>query len=132
MKKIIYIIVSVLFISMPVLSFAEISNTTPPPSGTTPGTPTNPVKIINPTSADTLDGLIALLLKNVVMPLAGVLVFLAILYSGFKFVTANGNPKALADAKLGLVYVLIGAAIILGAAGISAAIEGTFRQVINF
>jgi hypothetical protein len=71
------------------------------------------------------------ILEGIVMPLAGVLVVLAILYSGFKFVTAQGNAKAIEDARTGLLWVLVGAVVLLGATGIAKVLDGTIRQILS-
>jgi len=65
------------------------------------------------------------------MPLASVLVVLAILYSGFKFVIAQGKPKEIEEARSGLLWVLVGALILLGAVGISKALESTVNSIIK-
>lgn len=54
-----------------------------------------------------------------------------IVYSGFLFVTAQGNPEKLGSARRNLVYVLIGAALILGAWVIATLIGGTVSQIIR-
>ena len=50
---------------------------------------------------------------------------LAIIYSGFLFVQARGNPGEIEKAKNSLVYTLIGAAILLGAWAIAQLISET-------
>lgn len=64
-------------------------------------------------------------INTVVVPLGGVLVVIAIIYTGFMFVTAQGNSAKLEKAKTGLLYVVIGSAIVLGAWVIAQAISGT-------
>ncbi len=53
------------------------------------------------------------------------LVALAIIYSGFLFVAARGNPESLNKAKSALLYSVIGAAILLGAWAIAKLIKET-------
>ncbi len=48
---------------------------------------------------------------------------LAIIYSGFLFVTARGNEKQLEDAKRTFLWTIIGTAILLGAWAIAIAIQ---------
>ena len=50
---------------------------------------------------------------------------LAIIYAGFLFVAARGNPEKLSTAKDTLLYTLIGAAILLGSWAIAKMIEST-------
>ncbi|MFT6361383.1 MAG: hypothetical protein ACJA2Z_000366 [Candidatus Paceibacteria bacterium] len=57
------------------------------------------------------------------------IVALAIIYSGFLFVAAQGNPEKLKKAKETLLYVIIGAAILLGAYVIAEAIEATVAAI---
>jgi hypothetical protein len=98
----------------------------------TTGSPSVPFKIINPIrGADTLDQLIVLLLQNVVTPLLAVFVFLAIMYAGFKFVIAQGNPSKINEAKQGILWAMIGAGIMLGATGIAEVIKATFGSIVN-
>jgi hypothetical protein len=52
-----------------------------------------------------------------------------LIWAGFKFVTAGGNEKDLAEAKQTIKYVLIGAAIILSARILTAVLVATVGQV---
>jgi type IV secretory pathway VirB2 component (pilin) len=126
-KVIINISIFVLIV-FPVLVLGQV--------GTTGGTPPDAsisFKIENPFIGKdaSLTGILKAVLTNIVMPIAAVVVVLAIIYSGFKFVTANGNPGEIDKAKTGLLYVLIGALILLGAEGISKAIEGTLSSIVK-
>jgi len=87
---------------------------------------TNPLRI-----GSDIPSIITAVLQNIVMPLASVLVVLAILYSGFKFVIAQGKPKEIEEARSGLLWVLIGALVLLGATGISAALKSTVDSIIK-
>lgn len=90
--------------------------------------------ITNPLKAgigNDIPSIIAAVMKGIVMPLASVLVVLAILYSGFKFVIAQGNPTEIQKARDGLVWVLVGSAILLGAYGISEVLKTTVNQVVG-
>ena len=84
-----------------------------------------------PTAGGTLMQIIITLLNNVVMPVAAVLVVMYIIYAGFTFVTAQGNPKKIDEAKQRLLWALIGAGILLGAAGIASVVERTVRSIVN-
>lgn len=91
------------------------------------------VTIPNPTNAgSTLMSVLQALLNRVVMPIAAVLVVMYIIYAGFTFVTAQGNPKKIEDAKQRLLWALIGSGILLGAAAISGVVESTIRGLLTF
>lgn len=92
------------------------------------------VTIPNPLKGGTrtLPDLVALILDQLVIPLASVVIVCSIIWVGFKFVTSQGNSQEINNQKTNLKYVLIGSAIILGAKGISLAIQGTLSQIVNF
>lgn len=89
----------------------------------------NPFKCGNQTNCD-LMSLITAILNNIIMPIAAVGVVLFIIYAGFSFVMAQGNPKKIDEAKQMLLWGLIGAGILLGAAGIAKVVENTVGQLI--
>lgn len=62
---------------------------------------------------------------NAVLVVGVPIITLAIIYSGFLFVSARGNPESLTKAKKALVYTIIGAALLLGSFIIANAIKGT-------
>lgn len=68
-------------------------------------------------------------LLNIVIKIGVPLVALAIIYTGFLFVTAQGNPEKLKTAKKALTYTLIGAGLLLGAWVLAQAIVGTVDQI---
>lgn len=68
-------------------------------------------------------------LVTIVLTVGVPLVALAIIYSGFLFVTAQGNPESITKAKKALMYSLIGAALLLGAYVIAEAIQATVDQL---
>jgi hypothetical protein len=62
--------------------------------------------------------LVALALLDILLRLAGLIAFGYIVYMGFKFVLARGNPSEMATARQGIVDAVIGLAIAGSAAGI--------------
>lgn len=124
-KKIsIYLLVLSFFIT-PV--FIQAQPTPVPPDN---GTPVK-FEIKNPVAGtSTLMELIVQLLNNVVMPIAAVAVVIWIIYAGFTFLTAQGNPKAIEEAKARLLWSLIGAGILLGAVGISKVVQTTVEALL--
>lgn len=66
---------------------------------------------------------------NFVLIVGVPIVALAIIYSGFLFVTAQGNSEKLTKAKKALLYTLIGAALLLGSYVIASAIGKTVDEI---
>lgn len=86
------------------------------------------LKVKNPISSESLIELIKNVLEGVIkigMPV----IVLAIIYSGFLFVSAQGNSEKLGEAKRALLYTLIGAAILLGSWGIAQLITDTVKAL---
>jgi hypothetical protein len=52
-----------------------------------------------------------------------------LIWSGFMFVSAQGNPEKIETAKSRLLYTIIGAILLLGAWTISQAIKGTVEDI---
>jgi len=84
---------------------------------------------LNPTFSS-IPSFIAGALKVMVM-VALPIISLAIVYSGFLFVAAQGNDEKLSKAKGNLLYVIIGSILILGAWVIATLIGGTVSQLTN-
>ncbi len=116
-----FVIVFLFFSSLTVL--AQVPNTTS----------TNVVssqfsKLKNPIQSDTIQKFVRNILEGVLK--VGVpLVALAIIYSGFLFVTALGNPGKIEEAKKTLTNTIIGAALLLGAWGLSELIVETVKKL---
>lgn len=68
---------------------------------------------------------------NIVLVVGIPIVVLAIIYTGFLFVKAQGNPEEISKAKSALMYTLIGAALLLGAFVIAKAIGTTVEEITN-
>lgn len=109
-------------------------------AGATGGTTSPNPNIIQPViknplndaiSSGGIPGIIEAVMRGIVMPLASVLVVLALLYSGFKFVMAQGNATEIQKARDGLVWVLIGSAVLLGAYGISEFLKNTINDIVK-
>lgn len=110
---------------LPAISFA--STVTGEPSDT--GVSTTSAKIINPIKGiDNINDFIKIILQGAIK--IGIpIIALAIIYSGFLFVQARGNPEAIKEAKSALMYTLIGAAILLGAWAIAQLISNTILAI---
>ena len=66
---------------------------------------------------------------QIVLTVGVPIVTLAIIYSGFLFVSAQGNAEKLQKAKDTLLFTLIGAALLLGSWVIANAIKGTVDEI---
>ena len=121
---------------IPLFSFAQGGGgVTPKPGGggTTPTPAPAPVsqKIIieNPFKENTIEGLINTIVNDILLPIGGVVAVLMIMYAGFMYVTAQGDPGQIKKAHDALLWAVIGAAILLGAWVISQAITTTISQL---
>lgn len=87
------------------------------------------VQLENPIpSITTIGGFVEILL-NIVLTIGIPIVAFFIILSGFRFVTARGNPEALGEAKRMLLYSLIGGALLLGAWVLAEAIQNTVNLI---
>ena len=81
-------------------------------------------RFLSPFHGTTLPELLATLI-SILMYILFPLVVMMIVYTGFLFVTAQGNPAKIQKARSALVWTLIGGLIILGAQAFSIMIEAT-------
>lgn len=112
-------------------------------NNTNPGGANNPapggkiINIVNPFKcpnggADnvcTIPDFIQAIVEKILMPIGGVVAVLMIMWAGFMYVTAGGDPGQVKKAHDALLWAVIGAAILLGAWVISAAIQGTINEL---
>jgi hypothetical protein len=87
------------------------------------------ITISNPIKAKNLMELINDILSKILLPIGAVVVVISIIYAGFTFVTAQGKPAEIEKAKTRLLWTLIGAAILLGAVGISEVVKNTIEKI---
>lgn len=110
-KHALWFMASVLVL-LPVLSHAQGFN--------------NPLK----SNLSTVDSFVEALIQA-----AGYILFpvaiLFVVYSGFKFVLAQGNSSEIEKAKTNFVYTVLGVALILGAWALAALVRGTINQITN-
>lgn len=96
-----------------------------------PGQPSGVVTIVNPFKKDTIRGLIETIVNEILLPIGSVVAAVMIIYAGFLYVTAGGDPGQVKKAHEALLYAVIGAAILLGAWVISEAIDNTIKTLKN-
>lgn len=70
-------------------------------------------------------------LLDIVLTIGVPVVAVFIILAGFKFVTARGNPSEIAKAKENLLYVMIGAAVLLGAWVLANALGETVNELVT-
>ena len=115
------------FFAMPIISFAQVSQNPPNPVSTNPSAP--PTRLKNPLGADiSIPDLIKKILDGA-LTIGIPIIALAIIYCGFLFVAARGNPEKLTKAKDALLWTLVGAAILLGSWAIAHMISTTVTQL---
>jgi len=86
-------------------------------------------QIANPLKGGTdIPKFISMILGYVVK-IGGVVAIFAFIWAGFLFVRAQGNPKALDDARNVFINTCIGVAILLGAQLIASIIVGTLNSL---
>jgi hypothetical protein len=80
----------------------------------------------NPLKVGSIPELIQLLV-NAALSISYAVVAFFILYSGFKFVTAQGSEDKLKDAKNTFKYTIIGAILVIGATTIAKILENVIK-----
>jgi hypothetical protein len=83
----------------------------------------NPLGGIN-----SLPELIVAILR-VVIAIGFPVLVLMIIYTGFLFITAQGNEKKLGEAKTSFTWTIIGGAVLLGALAIAELLRATIIQI---
>lgn len=133
-KNILSYIISCIMIMIFVVPFLiqaqDTGGTGVPPDATGSGQPPSPpIKIVNPFKENTVEGFIRTIVNDILIPIGAVVAVIMIMYAGFLYVTARGNPGQIEKAHKALLWAVIGAAILLGAWVISQAIQGTINEL---
>lgn len=110
---------------VPVLTQAQ-SGGTPAPSSSG-GTGAIP-KLENPLKFGSIEGLVTGLV-DIALQVGVVVAALSLIWVGFKYVAARGNPKKIEEAHQALLYTIIGIAILFGAKVIVEIIKGTIEPL---
>ncbi|MBI3572309.1 hypothetical protein HY091_02135 [Candidatus Kaiserbacteria bacterium] len=85
----------------------------------------NGVTLLNPLgSGASLPSLLTSILQLVV-EIGSIVVILMLVYVGFKFVAARGEPGKITEARQMLLWTIVGALILLGAEAIAQGIQAT-------
>lgn len=91
------------------------------------------VKLKNPL-AGTVDSIPELIreILDIIVLIGVPIVAIMIIVSGLRLVLAQGKPEELSKARQGLLWTIVGAAIVLGAYAISEAIGSTVGELVAF
>ncbi len=133
------LLLSVFFLAaiVPVSAYAQATDREVTPKGieteTTPRgvVSTGPfVTLINPlgASGSTLEGFLGSIL-DIVIRIGTIVVILMLVFVGYKFVVARGDPGEIKAAKDNLLWTVVGALILLGAKAIAIGIEATVKAL---
>lgn len=116
--------------TVPFVSLAQTAGNPPTPTQGTPDFSLN-VRVMNPlgdspnTNFESILARILDLVQKIALPI----VVLMVIYSGFKYVIARGNPEAVEKAHQSLTWTLVGAAVLLGANLISSLLVDTVKNL---
>jgi len=97
-------------LALPILTFAQAD--------------TGPTKLPNPIKSNTIGALLAQIL-DIMLTIGLPIIVVFFIFSGFRFVAAQGNETKLTEAKRGFKWTFIGAAILLGAKVLAELLQGT-------
>lgn len=141
LKHIIYISFIVVSLISPMVTVAQNDGVTvgadggagnnPTTSTTTTTTVYEGASLQNPLAGGDINDIPTLVEKllGIVLVVGVPLIALAIIYAGFKFVTAQGNSTKLEEAKKTFVWIIVGAAILLSAYAIAQGIKATITDI---
>jgi len=110
-----YRVILLVLLILPKLSSAACP---PPPDAGLSYCLTNPLGSIT-----TIEALLTAIL-NVLLIIAVPIIVFFLIFAGFNYVTAQGNPEKITTATRSLTYALIGGILILGAVALTAILTG--------
>jgi hypothetical protein len=142
MKKILPSVVSALILAALILPtqvhlFAQLKANPPDTTTQNPGSSVS-IGIDNPfrgagnctsQGADCLYNFIETLVSKLILPAGSIIAVCMFIWTGFMFVSAQGNSAKIAKAKQSLIYTAIGTAILLGAWVIAEVIKTTINEL---
>lgn len=85
-------------------------------------------QIKNPIGSDSFAELIKRIAQEI-RPIAITFSVVFIIYSGFLFVTASGNPEKLKSARTTFTWTIVGTAIVVGASLLAEVVINTIRNL---
>ena len=132
MKKKLASILLLLTLMPGAVSFAQDATVNKPTTDATvnkPATQTNQPaqKLQNPLKVDSIKAVI-LLAVDIMIYVGIAFAILAIIFVGFKFVMAQGNPDKISEAKEWFLYIIIGLAVLISARVIVDIVQNTLTK----
>lgn len=107
------------------------TGTTPPPPATTGTNNPDNYLIKNPLQSTTSLSQVILNVVSIVRILLIMMAVLYLLYAGFMFVTARGEPAKISKARNALLWGMVGIALILAAQVIVTTLKNTVSSVLQ-
>jgi hypothetical protein len=82
----------------------------------------------NPLNVDSFEEFIYIIVRTVMFILFPIVVLMMV-YTGFMFVKAQGNPQKIAEARRALMWTIIGGMLVLGAYALAMAVKATIDSI---
>lgn len=136
MKKSLFIIALLsLVVLSPIVAFGAAGSATPPSGTGASGSATPPADkpvptLENPLKVNSVECLVDLVI-TIALRVAAIIAVLALIWVGFKFVAAQGNPGKIQEAQQMLLAVVIGIAIVFGSKVIIDVVRGTISPIVG-
>ena len=84
--------------------------------------------LVNPLGVDSIEDLLAAILRGVVQ-IGSILLVLALVWVGAQFVFAQGNEEKIRSARQALLWTVIGGILLLAAEAISLVLQATVENL---
>lgn len=126
---IVYILLATVLVTPVLMQASEGGDPGSPEGGDGPSKTGTTIKIENPFKQNTIEQLIETLIRDIFIPIGGVLAVLMVMWAGFLYVTARGDTTKIKKAHDALLWAVIGAGILLGAWAISEAVGTTINKL---
>lgn len=129
-----FLLITIFFLLAPAISFAQGADPTNPGADPSAGNGQQvtviDINIPNPISVGTIPEFIQKVLEFIITIGLPILA-MAIIYSGFLFVTANGKEAQITTAKNALLFAVIGGFILLGSWLIAGVIKDALTDLVS-
>lgn len=127
-KILTFVFTTMIFIPGVLFAIGEPVGVNPPPTTNANSGGSALIVFKNPLKAESVSEVMLSFFK-VLIELGAVIVTLAIIYAGFLFVMARGNPEELKKAKMTFFWTIVGGLVLLGAQVIASIIQETIKKL---